>query len=205
MRWISLWFVVAVCVSLCCPALVRQARAGGEPDTQPSPQPDPPDKAYTYGITFTESNEERPAPDPSPPTNDAGTTFLTFYDVQGYVPGTAAGPAGWTVQIQMTGYTPPGVAVVDDPNVVNITFEDSSAPSTPGPSQLGTFSFDSIYPDEQVGQYAYEDDNATTGATEAMQGTLLLPAVPEPCALGVTVGVLAAGMGLRWRARSTAG
>jgi len=199
MRRIHFWFVLGFLVAMCFPMVMRQARAGGDPDTQPSPVPDPPDHAFTYGISFTESNNEAPEPNPNPPPGDAGTTFLTFYDVQGYVPGTAQGPAGWTVQTQLTGYTPAGVTVTDNPNVINITFEDASAPVTPGPSQLGTFTFDSIYGTDGPGQYSYEDNNATTMVTEAMQGTLLLPVVPEPASLGV--GVVGGGLLLLRRRR----
>jgi hypothetical protein len=125
---------------------------------------------------------EHDDPDPSPAPSDADACYITFYDIAGYVPGSAQGPTGWVVTAQNTGFTPPGATMTDDPSLVNLTFEYNSGPELVGPTSLGDFDFDSIYPDTASGQFAGQDMNANTDQFETSQGTDMLPAVPEPAA-----------------------
>jgi hypothetical protein len=212
MRRLSVGLLIVLALMWYCPRMIPLALAGSGPDsTQPSPDPEPepppppqddppppappnPPAAYLYNIAFDEEPSEHADPDPTPGPSDSGASYITFYDIPGYVLNSAQGPSGWVVTVQNTGDTPPGATVSDDPTMVNLTFEYNSGAEIVGPSEIGTFSFESVYPDEAPGQFAGEDENANTGQLETSQGTVMLPVVPEPAsatgAVVVCVGLL---------------
>ena len=69
--------------------LIPTARATDEPPPDPPPPHyDPPSGNYVFDEPM-KMDEERADPDPTPPANDAGTSYITFYDIAGYVPNSA--------------------------------------------------------------------------------------------------------------------
>lgn len=185
--------------------MIRLARASSDPEPPPPPQWDGPWNAYLYSLPFSLDNEEKADPDPTPGPDDDDGCFITFYDIAGYVSGSAQAPTGWVVTAQDTGFTPPGATVSDDPSIVNLTFEYSSGPDLVGPTPLATFSFDSVYPETAPGQFAAQDMNTSTSEFDTSQGTDLLPVVPEPAmAAGAVIlcGALASTRRARGKFRS---
>jgi hypothetical protein len=175
------------------------AHATGDP---PPELPPPPYEAasgtYLYDIPM-KMNEERADPDPTPDDDDDDAAYITFYDIAGYVPGSAQGPTGWTVSAQLTGFTPPGVVVSDDPSLINLTFEYATGPELSGTVELGDFTFESIFGTTAPGQYSGEDANEDTDLLETYQGAVPLPVVPEPMSGTIITVALVAGAARRKR------
>jgi hypothetical protein len=77
-------------------------------------------------------------------------SFFTFFDVQGLISGSELAPAGWTVAQNLTGPTALGtytqsLPLVDSASIENVTFTYDGTTPIVGVSNLGNFSFDSIY------------------------------------------------------------
>jgi len=200
LRGFAIGLLLATSVTIYFPGLIRSARAGDAPDPPPPPKWDGPWNAYLYTLPIDEEPTEKSDPDPSPAPGNPDACYITFYDIAGYVPGSAQGPTGWVATAQNTGFTPPGASVTDDPSLVNLTFEYSSGPDLVGPNSLGDFDFDSIYPDTAPGQFAGQDMNANTDQFETSQEIDMLPAVPEPGSL-MLAGAGAMILGRRRRGR----
>ncbi len=107
---------------------------------------------WTYNLQL--SNDQNvnsgfaPVSNPVPHTNLSFAGFFTIYDFAGYIPGSCAGPSGWTCTAQLLGFTPDDVVPTDNPNLFNITWAYTTGPTILGqPSGvgLGNFSAQSVY------------------------------------------------------------
>jgi hypothetical protein len=137
---------------------------------------------------MSKMDEERADPPPAPPDQDK-QSFFTFYDVYGYVPGTAQGPSGWVASSSLTGLTPTGAAVSDNPNVPNITFTYVGPGSIVGPASLGDFTFESVFNTTTTGMFSDQDFSSINSAREFLTGSVTLP-IPEPGSVTLIGAVL---------------
>jgi hypothetical protein len=184
--------------------MTRTAHAMSDPPPDPPPpQYDPPSGNYTYDIPMTMDQEIADSGPSTPDDDDDDEAYMTFYDVAGYVPGSAQGPTGWTVTSQLTGFTPPGVVVSDNPSLINLTFEYSTGPELAGTVNLGDFTFKSIYGTTALGQYGGEDSNEITRQLETYQGGVPRPVVPEPMSGTILIPAIVAACLRRKRSVST--
>jgi hypothetical protein len=123
-------------------------------------------------------------------------TFFTIYDFKGYVPGSAVAPANWTVSVMLTGLTPAGQAVTDDPSVVNLVFQYTGVTiASPGTATTG-FDAESIYNTSTLGgTFSYEAQKILNlSAPDQGQGPLAVPgpvSTPEPASMSLLAGGLA--------------
>lgn len=65
--------------------------------------------------------------------------FFTVYDFNGYVPGSAEAPAGWTLSVGKLGPTPDRLNPQDDPMLDNLTWKYSGPTIESGQIGLGNF------------------------------------------------------------------
>lgn len=170
------------------------ARASIIPTT-PTVTPAGPDYTWTYSINLQTGEGLSSTIPPATGGNPSGDYF-TIYDVVGYVFGSAAEPAGWTSTVQLTGVTPPTQSgIPDNPAVANITFFYIGAPTIIGTGQtIGTFSFESLYSQPQLGVFTAETLNTATGGVDQENGPIMTPFVPEPGSVSlVLAGVVLLG------------
>ena len=137
-----------------------------------------------------------PSANPVPMITSGLGAFLTLYDFAGYVSGSCTGPSGWTCAAQNAGFTPDGVAPMDRPDVVNLTWTYVSGPAIRGNGvDLGAFSAVSTYDLVSVVDYAaravknngnsagsYADN---VGSTQGPVVSAAVNAVPEPSSLAL--------------------
>lgn len=122
-------------------------------------------------------------------------TFFTIYDFKGFVPGSAAAPANWTVTVMPTGLTPGGQLVADDPTFVNLVFQ-YVGPTVISPGGITTgFDAESIYQLTTLGGvFSYQDQKiANLSAPDQGQGPVVIPGplfTPEPTAASLLGGGL---------------
>jgi hypothetical protein len=167
------------CLLLMC----SLARAGDGPDPDQPPPSTQPDGHYLYDVPMSKMDEERADP-PGVPANQDTESFFTFYDVYGYIPGTAQGPSGWVASSSLTGLTPTGAVVSDNPNVPNIIFTYVGPGSIVGPAELGDFTFESAFNTTTTGMFSDQDFSSITSAREFLTGSVTLP-IPKPTSLSV--------------------
>ena len=103
-----------------------------------------------------------------------GGTFFTIYDFVGYIPGSAAAPANWSVSVQLTGYTPSGVTPSDSAAIVNLTFYYTGSGIT-GAADLGSFSAHSTDESSATGTYTYQALNVGSGSADSGIGSAKVP------------------------------
>ncbi len=133
-------------------------------------------------------------------------TFFTVYDIPGLV-SASGGPAGWFVDIQLTGITPSSIngATFDDGTVENVTwFYTGSVVSAGGTTVSFTgFSIVTTASQSQTGTFtsqATKDTGSSSGQTDQLVGPVDVPfqpagGVPEPAsALLVGGGLLGVGL-----------
>ncbi|MGA2598758.1 MAG: VPLPA-CTERM sorting domain-containing protein [Bryobacteraceae bacterium] len=202
-------FAALACSGLAM-ASITPALNGGSP-TEVSPG------VYTWSYNIAVNANE--SLDPSATTNETclgGTpcpfgTFFTLYDIAGLITTTVDGPTeptGWGSAIQLTGITPSGQLLFDDPGVENITFYYTGA-TTNGPTVISAFTYDSIYGTPTEGTFSYQDTKIQTLTLDQGQGPILIPStttslsgVPEPASvLMIGGGLIALALVGRRRAR----
>jgi hypothetical protein len=145
-----------------------------------------------------------PASNPVGPGNTGTAGFFTIYDFFGYIPGSCAGPAGWTCTAQNVGYTPSFVLPFDDANIVNLTWAHTSGPDIEGDPvnnvgvDLGNFTANTLYDLTDLVSYAgrgWKNSGLQAGTTADNVGSTTGPRarnlVPEPGSLAL----MALGLG----------
>ena len=116
--------------------------------------------------------------------------FFRIYDFYGYVPGSIAAPAGWSVSTALSNPTPPPNVILslgDDPTIPNLIFTYSGATPILGPQTIAGFTAQSDF--NFLGQTKnYAGRNTQAGGSSAGQpvdsvGSVRVPGVPEPSAM----------------------
>jgi hypothetical protein len=118
---------------------------------------------------------------------NAGSTlnpgdYFTVYDFAGLIAGSPVAPQGWTVQLGMTGQTPPGATPLDDPNIENVTFAyRGSAPVIANNKalQLGSFSMASFYGGTGLTSFTSEVQRSSDQGTESDSSVVVGPIIVE--------------------------
>ena len=149
---------------------------------------------YTYALTQASSDQVSPG------------NFVRFYDFNGYVTNSAAGPnANWSATTTGFNGNPPSVILThgDDAAIPNVTFTYNGA--TPDArTNLGNFVLRSVF---GLGS-SFKDFygfNTNSGANNTGIDTRLsyVAPVPEPTSfISAGLGILGLGLGLGFRARS---
>ena len=154
---------------------------------------------YTYTYSVNLDDQQNITGTNAAPTGGASGYFVTLYDVQGYVAGSASVAGPGTAQVQNTGFTGFGQAPVDDPTLPNITaFYTGSTPVMGPHPDLLTITFSSIYnvsPTLNV-YYTGQANKATNGSLTGNIGFVEGPSpagVPEP---GTYAAFLVGGLGV---------
>jgi PEP-CTERM motif len=122
--------------------------------------------------------------------------YFTIYDFAGAVPGSATGPAGWTLTTQNAGTTPPKTNPADDPNIPNYTWTYTGATTIFGSALLGTFSLTA--PSNHVAQsdftsqtHRQDNNNPEYNITETTVPVAAAGSkTPEPATLALAVAGL---------------
>jgi hypothetical protein len=108
--------------------------------------------------------------------------YFTVYDFAGFVTGSPVAPQGWTVQLGMTGQTPPGATPLDDPSIENLTFAyRGSAPVVANNKavQLGSFSMASFYGGMDLTSFTSEVQHSSDKSTESDSSFVVGPIIVE--------------------------
>jgi hypothetical protein len=115
--------------------------------------------------------------------------FMTIYDFNGFIPGSATSSADWLFQSLNVGTTSVNIIPYDNPNIPNLTWVYIGTGIT-GPKDslngLGLFSAKSIYGTKQMGFFASDatkHDAVNTmidGLVQINGGSVTVPTVPEP-------------------------
>jgi len=108
-------------------------------------------------------------------------TFITFYDITGFVGATP--PANWSVTTANVGMTPSNIngAAIDNPNVINVTFEyNGPTLATDGsPTKMPGFEIFSTDSGTTTGTYSFQDSmdvGQETGKPLQGVGPIAVPA-----------------------------
>ena len=130
---------------------------------------------------------------PTVSAGDTGPMFFTIYDVG--VPCTVE-PSSfplWMSSEHFLGTTPSGVSVIDDPTIINVTFNCEQQTSGTCPSD--PHNPNSIILRFATGcfAYAWQDDNAA-GATQSGTGTICAPGTPPTAPEPATLALLGIGL-----------
>lgn len=168
---------------------------------------------WTYDLQLSRDQNVNsgtaPTTNPVPHTNLTFGGFLTIYDFAGYLPGTCAGPTGWTCTAQNVGFTPDDVVPTDNPGVVDITWAYTSGPAIlgqPAGEDLGLFSAQSMFGKATQVSYASRgiaNSGPQVGTIADNVGNTQGPsAVPEPgSVLSIGLGLVLLGI-VRRKAKS---
>ncbi len=136
-------------------------------------------------------------------------TFFTIYDFAGYITGTATTTASnWSTSVQLTGVTPNNQIPSDSGSVENITYIYTGTTASGPIVNLGTFSAQSIYENQNaLGVFTYQAQK-TTGTADQGIGNLIVPEnvinpghTPEPTSLALIGGGLIGLAMLRMKVR----
>jgi hypothetical protein len=170
---------------------------------------------WTYNFQLSSDQDVHsgapPAVNPVPQDNANAGSFLTLYDFAGYIPGSCAGPLGWTCTAQLLGYTPSDVSPIDDPMIPNLTWTYTSGATLSGAPDgldLGIFSAETTSDTSGVVSYAaraVKNNGDTAGSIADNVGTtrgpVALQSVPEPASIVLATAAL--GL-LGWTSRRKA-
>ena len=131
--------------------------------------------------------------------------YFTIYDFAGYVPGSDITPAGWSFSTLLTGVTPVGLVVTDNPGLPNLTWTRTGG-VIPSNTNLGLFKAKSLYGAQTLTGYSamghkYHPDFIDNGRPTMNKGEIIAPVVPEPGTMAL-LGLGAAPLLRRLRRRS---
>jgi hypothetical protein len=133
--------------------------------------------------------------------------YFTIYDFGGYVAGGTSAPAGWDVQVGLTGPPTAGLNPQDDPAQTNLTFKYTGPTITTGQIGLGNFWALSEYSEGTDSPFTARTHRTSDGKPDAnitvtsVPVPVAPPAVPEPA----TLALAAAGLPLLAAARRVRG
>ena len=142
---------------------------------------------YTYTVSVDAQQTVMPGP--------TGTgDFFTFYDIQGYVPGSASVNSGYTSFTTLQGPTATGATGTANPTdsavLPNLTFSYNGPSPLVGAQGLGSFSFVSLFgtvsttPTAFVGRASISQSNPLLkNANVTSYFGPVAPAVPEPASV----------------------
>ena len=156
---------------------------------------------WTYNVVFATSGQpfQLQEGDGNLSPGTVGTQdFVTLYDIQGYVAGSATAGGGHALlsPLEFTGITGPNTAPVDAPTVVNLTFRFDDGTATTDTTFTG-FSFLSTFGPNAQGQGFYTSqfsNNSNPISKVGEVGRVILPAVvPEPSSVAL-IGMGVAGL-----------
>lgn len=135
--------------------------------------------------------------------------YFTIYDFDGYVPGSATGPDGWSFSLSNVGPTPEVTDPVDNADVLNLSWMYTGGGQV-GPARPGDFSAVSTYWDATPSYFTARnftlsgrvDTNITTTLVPVGPQSPTGPTVPEPGTLLLAAaGLPLAGLVGRRRTR----
>jgi hypothetical protein len=156
---------------------------------------------WTYNVVFSTAGQpfELQQGNGTLSPGTVGTQdFVTLYDIEGYVGGSATAGGSHTLlsPLVFTGITGPNTAPVDLPTLVNLTFRYNSANQTTDATFTG-FSFVSVYGPTSQSQGFYTSqfsNNANPISKVGEVGRVVLPSiVPEPSSVAL-IGMGVAGL-----------
>jgi hypothetical protein len=160
-------------------------------------------KDYTYNYSLSVAQNE--IADPNQVNGSTGTvtgSFITFYDIPGFVVGSAikdTTSTGVTVSEQLLGVNPAGngcCTPTDNPAMYNVTFYIKGPNPVSGVTDFG-FAFEStIGPSTALGTFSdLAEKNGAGNPSEYQTGSVLLPSAPEPVSM-LLMGSALVGLGL---------
>jgi hypothetical protein len=166
-------FLGALIAFLALAGTARASIAVGTPTVTGSAS----DYTWTYDVQLAAGESAASVPNGACSGSSSpicGGTFFTIYDFVGYIPGSAAAPANWSVSVQLTGYTPSGVTPTDSAAIVNLTFYYTGSGIT-GAADLGSFSAHSTDESSATGTYTYQALNVGSGLADSGIGSAKVP------------------------------
>jgi hypothetical protein len=161
----------------------------------------------TMGVTC-------PAPNQALAQCNPTGTFVTIYDIPGFVNASVSAP-GWGANVQLLGSTPATLigAMLDDPTLVNVTFFYTGAEVDAFGSEITMTGFQivSSINGDVKGDFAFQatkDTGMQSGDTDQGDGPVTIPrnatsgiqSTPEPAGMALLGGgLLALGLARRFK------
>ena len=174
------------------------SRADIIPQLQSTPTPSGQDYRWTYQVAMTSGERI------------GRGSYFTIYDFAGFIPGSNFQPINWVFSSAMTGKTPKGTNVVDNPKVPNLTWTYvGKATGGKASVNLGLFGALSIYGKATEGTFVadgrrYTPHQRGNGKAMFTTGSVPVPGplVPEGASLSLLLpGLATFGLLLRRRSR----